>query len=63
MIETRKSGLSALVLMHIIRFGGNAIKAIAGVRLFIAGQIAVDAHTVQERLLLKPDLLLENNEQ
>lgn len=59
MTETRKFNLRAWVLMHITRYGGNAIKAIVGVQLFIAGQMAADAHTVQERLLLKQISSLE----
>lgn len=45
--------------MLMIRFGGNVIKVIAGVPLFIAGQMAVDVRFVPEKLLLKPDLLLD----
>lgn len=60
MTETRKFNLSVWVLMHIIRSGGNAIKVIVGVRLFIAGQMAVDAHIVQEKLLLKQISSLKN---
>lgn len=49
--------------MLMIRFGGNVIKVIAGVLLFIAGQMVVDARIVREKLLLKPVLSLDNNEQ
>lgn len=48
--------------MRIIRFGGNVIKVIVGVQLFIAGQMAVDVRIVQERLLLKLTLLIDRNE-
>lgn len=42
-----------------IRFGGNVIKVIVGVPLFIAGQMAVDVRIVQEKLLLRLTLLLD----
>lgn len=45
--------------MLIIRFGGNAKKGINGELQSIAGPMVQDVHIAQEKLLLKPDLLLD----
>lgn len=45
--------------MFMIRSGGNVRKVIVGVPLFMAGQMAVDVHIVQEKLPLKLALLLD----
>ena len=59
MIKTKKLVQISWLLMLIIKPGGNVIKVIVGMLMFIAGQMAVEVRIVQEELLLKLTLLLD----